>query len=364
MTLNTPSIYAVDAFDPSYSHTFNFSYSGTQTTSNRAIIIDSESQEEVYNVKQDGLKLNHVLPANTLTAGKSYIIQIQVYDANDNYSNLSSGVLFYCYSTPQFYFSNVNDGDVISSANFELKLTYTQAENEPLNEYKYYLYDLTKELIYTSDSYYTEENLSHTIYGLKNDYIYYVRAVGRTSHNMSVDTGIIQINIKYSVYDSSVAFEAINDRKTGCIIFKTNIVSVGYETENDNYTIENGTVTLSGNTLTYETGVNGDFALIVKAKQLPIGEFLWTTNRSISVSICNICDNYYCRLLVNDNGVKYDILKPIGGATVTDSNGNVLSDNNNQYISVTDSSQYDTENMIVFEIYRINDMYQINASYT
>ena len=92
MTLNTPSIYAVDAFDPSYSHTFNFSYSGTQTTSNRAIIIDSETQEEVYNVKQDGLKLNHVLPANTLTAGKSYIIQIQVYDANDNYSNLSSGV--------------------------------------------------------------------------------------------------------------------------------------------------------------------------------------------------------------------------------------------------------------------------------
>ena len=181
---------------------------------------------------------------------------------------------------------------------------------------------------------------------------------------MSVDTGIIQINIKYSVYDSSVAFEAINDRKTGCIIFKTNIVSVGYETENDNYTIENGTVTLSGNTLTYETGVNGDFALIVKAKQLPIGEFLWTTNRSISVSICNICDNYYCRLLVNDNGGKYDILKPIRGAIVTDSNGNVLSDNNNQYISVTDSSQYDTENMIVFEIYRINDMYQINASYT
>lgn len=364
MVLNTPTIYAVSAFDPSYAHTFEFSYYGTQAISNRAIITNRETQEEVYNAKQDGLKLNHVIPSNTLQAGNSYIIQIQVYDANGNYSNLSNGVLFYCYSTPQFYFSNINDGDTISSANFELKLSYIQSENEKINEYRYYLYDLTKELIYTSDSYYTEKNFSHIIYGLRNDYIYYIRAVGKTAHNMDIDTGIIQINVKYRTYDSNVAFEAINDRKTGCIIFRTNIVSVGYKIENDNYTIENGTVTLSGNTLTYETGINGDFALIVKAKQLPIGEFLWITNHSISVSICNICNNYYCRLLVNDNGIKYDILKPISGAAVTDSNGNILSDSNKQYISITDSSQYDSENMIVFEIYRENNRYQLNASYT
>ena len=361
--LNTPSVYAVDAFDPAYSHSFEFYYVGNQAVSNRAIITDNSTQTQVYNVKQDGLRLNHVLPANTLSVGHSYTIQIQVYDVDGNQSNLSNSVLFYCFSTPQFYFSNVNDGDVLYAANFELKLTYSQQESEPLSEYKYYVYDNTKSLLSASESYYTDANLSYILYGLKNNMTYYVRAIGKTQHGMSVDTGLIEVIIKYNTVKSNVLFEAINNRQTGCIILRTNILSVGYSTENDNYTIENGEVHLENNILTYETGVNGDFCLIIKARQLPIGQFLYSTDSNISLSIVNISDKYYYYLRVKTLSDTYDILDEIIGATLVDENGNQITDENGYYITITDSSSYDQETMIAFEIYRINNIYGIRASY-
>lgn len=362
-TLSTPSIYAVDAFDPAYPHSFEFYYVGNQAVSNRAIITDNSTQAQVYNVKQDGLRLNHVLPANTLLVGHSYTIQIQVYDADGNQSNLSNSVLFYCFSTPQFYFSNVNDGDALSVANFELKLTYLQPESEPLSEYKYYVYDNTKSLLSTSESYYTDANLSYMIYGLKNNTTYYIRAIGKTQHGMSLDTGYVKVIIKYNTVKSNVLFEAINDKITGCIIIRTNILSVGYNTKNNNYTIENGEVHLENNILTYETGVDGDFCLIVKARKLPIGRFLYSTDGNISVSIVNICDKYYCNLRVKNSFNTYDIFKEIIGATVVDENGNQVTDENGYYITISDSETYDQNTMMAFEIYRKNNIYDIRASY-
>ena len=362
MTLNTPLIYAINAFDPSYSHTFEFSYSGNQAVANRAVIVDNETQTEVYNVKQEGLKLNHILAADTLEVGHSYLIQIQVYDANDNYSNLSDAVLFYCFTTPQFYFSNVNDGDTISAANFDLALTYAQSETETLNEYKYYVYDMTNELIYTSESFYTETDMTHTIYGLKNNYIYYVRAIGKTTHGMTVDTGMIQITVSYYNISSSVAFEAVNDSQTGCIILKTNITSVGYDLLNDNYTIENGMVDLTGNTLTYKAGTSGDFPLIIKAKHLPIGKFCWSTDGSITVSIECICDLYYAHLSVRDNDIKYDVFRQIIGGYLVNSTGNTITDSEHNYLMIVKEG-YDNETLMALQIYRKNNRYDIDVSY-
>lgn len=349
MTLNTPLLYSVNAFDPSNEHTFEFEYSGAQANSNRAVITDKDTQEVVYNVKQDGLKLNHVLPANTLLAGHSYLIQIQVYDANGNYSNLSEAILFYCFTTPQFYFSNINNGDTISTANIELALTYTQQETETLNEYKYYLYDMTRSLIYTSDSYYTESNMTHIIYGLKNDVVYYVRAMGKTAHGMDVDTGMIAITVKYLSVASNLAFEATNDSNSGCIVLKTNIITVDFEIENENYKIENGIVDLTGNTLTYLIGAEGDFYLPIIATKIPIGNFCWTTDKSILVSIKVIAEKYYAHLSIDYNNVRYNIFKLIDESYL----GYVGSD----YISTIDGLA------IAFQVYRKNNIYDLEVTY-
>lgn len=342
MILNTPSIYAINAFDPAYSHVFEFSYTGTQVESNRAIIVDKDSQEEVYNVKQDGLKLSHTIPADTLVAGHSYLIQIQVYDANGNSSDLSSAVLFYCFTTPVFKFSNINNGDTVTSANFDLVLEYSQVETETLSEYRYYMYDMTKNAVYTSESYYTADNMIHTIYGVKTDYIYYVRAIGKTAHGMDVDTGMIQIVIKYSSVASNVGFDAKNDKETGCIILSTNIITVKFEVENEDYTIENGIVDLTNNTLTYETTIDGDFSLIVQAKSLPIGDFCWTSNKNMIATIEKILGTCYCHLIVRTGDIHYDIYEAIDETYVTGEN---------------------EENLVAIQIYRKNNLYDIKIDY-
>ena len=346
MTLSTPLIHSVSAFDPSYEHTFEFTYSGNQVFSNRAIIIDNDTQAEVYNVVQEGQKKNHLLPANTLQPGHSYLIQIQVYDRDGNYSNLSDAVLFYCFTTPQFYFSNIEDGDTVSSANLELELSYEQPETEGLNEYKYCLYDMARNPVYTSDSFYTENDMTHTIYGLNNDYIYYVRAIGKTTHGMDIDTGFLQIAVHYIKVASNIAFEAVTDKSTGCVILKTNIVGVDFNIENENYTIENGVLDLTDNTLTYVVNAESDFYLALKAKQIPVGEFLWSTDGGISVSIESITDKYYAHLKVSGIGSNYNIYEELDVNHVTDNGNGYLSSDN-----------------IAIQIYRKNNIYDLRISY-
>lgn len=362
MILNTPLLFSINAFDPNYAHTFEFSYSGVQAVSNRAIITDNSTQVEVYNKNQVGMRLNHVLPPNTLEAGKSYLIQIQVYDSDGNFSNLSDPMLFYCFTTPQFYFSNINSGSVISEANLTLNLNYIQEEEESLNEYKYNVYNSIKELIYSSDSFYTDKDLCHTIYDLKNDSVYYICATGNTVHGIEVTTGMIEIIIKYNNVPSNILFQAINDRKTGGIILKTNIVSVDYEILNDNYTIEDSQVKLIDNVLTYKFDTVSDFSLVIRAKQLPLGKFCWSTDGSICISIEYIVNKYYCHLRVHNDCVIYDVFKLIIGACLVDSSGNIISDTNGKYISI--SVDYDPKLMVTFNLCRKNNIYDINATYT
>lgn len=349
MTLNTPLLYSVNAFDPSYTYEFMFSFSGAQIHSNRAVIIDNDTQTEVYNAKQDGQKSSHTLPANILKAGHSYLIRVQVYDVNGNYSDFSSAVLFYCFSTPQFSFSNVKNGDTISSASLELQLSYEQAESETLNEYKFYVYDMTKALFYSSESFYTKNNMAHTVYGFENDCIYYVRAVGKTAHGMTVDTGYIQITVNYIRIATNVAFKATNDSKTGCVILKIDIVAVDFEIENDNYSISSGIVDLTNNTLTYVVNMEKDLYLALKAKQLPCGAFCWTSDKSITLSIENIADQYYVNLHIDEVSTGYNIYKLIDKS--------LLSYIETDYITLL------SDKVIVLHVYKKDNLYDLLITY-
>ncbi len=363
ITLNTPSVYPVNAFDPSYPHTFAFYYSGNQAVSNRIIITDNLTQKQIYDNRQDGLKLNHTVPANTMESGKSYTVRVQIFDADDNYSNFSDGVLFYCYTAPLFYFSNVNNNDFVSEANLTLSLCYSQPENELLNEYVFYLYDSSKNQLYTSGSFHTENNLTHTVYGLSNNTAYYIRALGKTKRGMSIDTGYIKINVKYNTVKANFHFEATNDKKTGCVTLKTNVLTVGYRLANNNFVLGNGEVTLDDNILTYEAGTDGDLTLIVQARQIPLGQFLKTTDDAISLKIVRVSNIYYAALSVNTGAAQYNIFREITGATlVTDKRKQVI-DSCDNHIVVADPANYNQNAPVTFVIHKKNNVYDIAAYY-
>ena len=47
-TLHTPDIHPVETFDPINNHTVEFSYTGSQIVRNRAIVLDNETYQTVY----------------------------------------------------------------------------------------------------------------------------------------------------------------------------------------------------------------------------------------------------------------------------------------------------------------------------
>lgn len=301
--LNTPLLNAVSAFDPAHPYSFSFLYSGNQAVKSRLLITDNETLAVLLDHIQNGLRLAHDLPAGTLTPGRSYQAQIQVFDANGNSSALSQPVIFYCCSVPEFHFQNIQNSMTISAANLELELIYSQPEAEPLQQYQYYVYELDRSVMYYSEVYYGEENFTHTVYGLKNDTGYYVRAVGRTLHGMELDTGYIQINVQYFTSPANMVLTVMNNRTGGYLSYYTGIKTIGYTVGDENYTIADGAVTLSGNYLIYNEGFNikEDFTAVIKAGTLPVNrKFFMLRSRDrthdISLMLTRHNGGLYCRL--------------------------------------------------------------------
>lgn len=294
---------AVSAFDPSHSYSFSFFYNGIQAVKNRLVITDNETLAVLFDHTQNGLKLFHNLPADTLEAGNAYQAQIQVFDADGNSSGLSQPVIFYCYSTPGFHFSNIQNNMTVSAANLELELIYTQAESEPLQQYQYYVYEHDRSVMYYSDVFYGEEDRRHTIYGLNNDTVYYVRAVGQTLHGMNLDTGYIPISVRYFTSPANMVLTVTNNRTGGYLSYYTGIKTVGYIVGDENYTIADGAVDLQNNYLIYNDGFNikKDFTVIIKAVMLPMNiPFFLLKNREadcdLSLRLTDYNGSTECRL--------------------------------------------------------------------
>lgn len=360
MTLNTPSLHLIPAFDATSDYTVEFTYSDNQPIRNRAVITDVNTDRIVYDQMQDTMRLQHIIPSNTLTNGKPYLIQIQVFDADENSSNLSEAVLFYCFSQPGFHFANVENGDIYKNADLQLLLDYSQPEEEKLKSFRFFLYSFDKSLLHSSDTFYSMDNTTYTFYKLENNKTYYVRATGETVHGMALDTGYIEINISYFTIPSNLLFEPTNHYHDGYIQLDSNIISIGYELENQNYRIEDGCLILEDNSLTYNDGfhIDGDYILMVEAKKLPLKTFLKVPGASLS--IVKVCTSYYCRLTVDGSALSYycPLPKPrIGTEELL-----YILDDSGQKIE-TENSHYDCDDFIVFEVKRMNGYYALDAYY-
>lgn len=363
MILQTPSIEAISSFDPAYEATINFYYNDNQPYKNRVIITDNSTSNIVYDKTQDSMRLYVTIPANTLIAGKQYLAQVQIYDIDGNHSNLSDPVLFYCFTTPVLKFIDINDNDVYRNASINLTLSYFQAQNEEIKDYQFALYSEERIIESLSDVIYSPSLFPYTFYGLKNNTKYFLRAYGETINGMKMDTGYIGINVQYDVIPANIAFQITNVYKSGYIQIETNILSVGYELENDNYKFEDGMLTLTDNSLTYNEGfeITDDFSLFVEAKKLPVTRFLRTNDDNISLSIINICDTYYCKLNVKNSDIVMCVSLP-KARLCTDSGSYIVTDDGRQQIEIINTS-YEDDDLVVFELKRIKGLYSLNAYY-
>ncbi len=330
--LQTPSILPIIPFDPANEYNIEFVYQDVQPVKNRAVITDNESGNVVYDSVQNTMRLYHTLPSGTLTAGKKYLIQIQVFDVDNNYSNLSDAVLFLCLTTPEFSFNNLTSGTVYKQANIALELLYSQLEGEQIRNYQIVQYNAEKVKIGASEVIYSQDNLTYTFYGLENNNTYYFRAIGETQNEMPLDTGYIEVNVQLTLLPIDAIFQLDNDYNEGVIRLTFDIRDVHYTLTGDDYTFSNGAVTLNTSSVLYDSGfsVNDNFALFCQVNKVPLGTFLSMEDEMVVLSVLKICDSYYFELKIKDSDFRQYV--KLENTTLTN-DGKILIGSENTYVT-------------------------------
>ena len=233
MALTTPALYPQAAFDAANAQQFSFTVvGGNQVTANRLIIKNNSTLATVYDNKVTTYNLYQTVPANTLTNGVYYQVQIQTFDASGAASALSSPIQFHCYTTPVIAFTNMPSNNIVANSSYEFKFTYSQVENELLESYTVTLYNSTQSQISTSGVQYVGSsnvpptNLSYEFAGFSDNTEYYISVDGITIEGTAVSTGKIEFTVDFVLPNAYALLLAENNLETGQIQLTSELVII------------------------------------------------------------------------------------------------------------------------------------------
>ena len=251
-----PQFYNSDAWDAFNEKTFRFVYEGNQSFGNVLIIKNNLTGEIVYQGTETTMQLKHTVPTNTLKNGHLYNVRVAVLDIDNNLSEYSEPMLFYCYTTPTFTFDNIQENQIVKNASYQVYMSYEQIENEPLQSWEISLYDTSQSKIRSSGVCY-EDSIKYTLTDLEDNQNYYIKATCITLNGFEVDTGFIPFSVNYkqpSVY-SILTLE--NIKNNGYIKLQSNIRAVEAHSKKNVEYIDNEYVNLQDNTVY----IDDDFSL-------------------------------------------------------------------------------------------------------
>lgn len=227
--LTQPIVNPIAAFDATRAHTINFTViGGAQVVGNRLVISDNETGTEIYNNKQLTMKLEHTIPAGTLSNGGYYNAVIYTVDNSGAESVASTAVPFYCYSQPVLTIDNIPQTETIENGTYAFVGSYLQQEDEPLNSYQYTLYNSNKEVLSQSALIYYEadNSLSYTFVGMSNDTAYYISLTGETVNGTKITSGLRYFTVRYLQPASFAICDLVNNCEDGYIQISSNIVAI------------------------------------------------------------------------------------------------------------------------------------------
>ena len=251
-----PILYNILAFDGINEQTFQFLWNGNQAFGNVCVIKKNATEELVYQSTETTMQLKHTVPTHTLKNGTLYNVRVAVLDIDNNISSYSDPVLFYCFTTPSFTFDNIEENQIIKNASYQINMSYSQIENEPLQSWEISLYDTSRSQIQTSGVNYTSD-ISYTLTNLEDNESYYLKATCMTLNGMEVETEYIPFSVNYkqpSVY-SILTLENVADK--GYIKLQSNIRAVEARTEKDAEYIDGEYINLKDNSVI----IDRDFSL-------------------------------------------------------------------------------------------------------
>ena len=337
--MSKPVINSIKPFDATKASKVSMTYIGNLPYSNRIVLYDANTLSVVFDDTQSGFTLEHTIPANTLTNGKKYAIQGQVFDSVGNASVLSDKAYFWCFATPSFFFSNVNNDDTITTASFYANLVYDQPDWEDIAEYRFYLYDEVKNLLAESEAYYTTDNMNYPYRGLEDDKFYYIRAIGATQNGIQMDTGYIKVFVNYENPEDYKLIYAECNEQNSVVTYQTNFVVINPSDTTTEYEYENGWINLLDKTLVYDQDfiVDGDFTMSIRGKDLyRNATILKCSNDKMGFTLSSY--------IYDDENMRYKLTVPNGICN---------------YVLYSEPIMPEMWDIVIIHIRRINNVYQL-----
>lgn len=336
-----PILQKIQPFDANKPYEITILWNGNRATSNRIIIYDNATNEIIYNdIISSPFALKHTIPAHTLVNNRKYVIQAQIYDGENIPSALSNKVLFYTFTTPDFYFEDIPENPLITNSTFSAEIHYFSSDWEDISKYVFYLYDASKKLLLQSDDLTDMDDISYTYKGLDNDTVYYVRCTGVTVNGMELDTGYVEIMVKYENPNTYARIYATPLPSQGCIQVSSNLIIIQYD-GTDNFEYIDGMIDLRDKTLYYDKGflIEKDFTVIIR------GINLWQTADLFKMSN-GIHELTLSSRIYDEGKLRFRITVPNGVRN---------------YLLYSDEQVFENNDMVTIMIRRKNNVYQLKA---
>lgn len=227
--LTQPIVNPIAAFDATRQQAITFIViGGAQVVGNRLIIRNNQTGEIVYNQTQSSMKLEHILPANSLKNNNFYNAVIYTIDNGNDESVASVPIPFYCYTQPALTIDNIPSSGIIENGTYSFQGNYVQNEGELLNSYRFTLYDSNKIILAQSPLIYynTDPSLTYLFSGMSNNTSYYIELTGETINSTTLTSGVKSFTVRYIQPASFAICDLVNDCENGYIQISSNIVAI------------------------------------------------------------------------------------------------------------------------------------------
>lgn len=306
-----PIINRIRPFDALNETTISFTVSGILVRYNEIIIRNADTMAVVFDEIVENMRLEHVIPANTLVNGTKYKAEIKCYSKNkETETPWSDSYQFICLKTPTFYMQGLSTTTPtkVETTSLNVSVVYQQVNNEKIKEFKYCLYDDTGNfLIETSPTFYTYNPENDYLFKMLNNGISYnVKCVGVTENGIELDTGLNPIYVSFINPATYSIIVAESNNREGFVDYYTNLVIVDADRQDYKY-VDKTYIDLTNDTLVYSQGflLLNTYSFMVKLKNANYGKIIEMTTgtKTVVIECVETENNDKCRykLTAKDN---------------------------------------------------------------
>lgn len=170
-----PVLNPIITLDSSKGKSVYYKYTGSKmAVANELRIKRLDTDEFVYSYTYDSMEKVHHIPPNILVNGIVYEAEIRLRLQDGTFTNYSSKQKFKALTTPILDIVSIDGQGFVYNSDVTFVATYTQAEDEKIESYRWYLYDENNMLTMSFPLKTYSDYITQDIKDLEKGKVYYV----------------------------------------------------------------------------------------------------------------------------------------------------------------------------------------------